>query len=195
MTEPTKEDWIRSLLVLAVMFMLLMALCAVTAHCMDPSQQTIQETLSIYIKHCNPRLDPSTRRHIAAEIICQCHNAEVPWEVIAAIMKVESYYDPTAIGPMGEIGLMQIYTTKCAGVEFNKALLFDIGYNITAGICIFLSKLVMAEGDYRGAIMLYNGQGPSAEKFRKRVYGVIFDIFRFRVAISKKEGIINASGY
>lgn len=166
--------------------------CAVLAHCFEPSKQTDQETLSLYIKKCNPHLDRPTRRLIAEEIVCQSHNAGVPWEVIAAIAKVESYYDPLAIGPLGEIGIMQVYTMECSGLKLDPTLLPDIGYNITAGICIFLEKLRVVDGDFQKAIMLYNGTGPKAVEFRERVYAVIFDIFRFRVADLRDGEMANA---
>jgi hypothetical protein len=166
---------------ITITVLLLLTLCG-TAHCLGPSQQTSQVVLSLYIKQCNPWLSVQTRTLIASEIITQCNAVNIPYEIIAAIVKIESYYDPNAVGPMGEIGLMQVYTMCCSGVDFNKPSLYDISYNITAGICIFCDKLRIAKGDMFKAIELYNGRGPKARKFRDRVIATILDIFRFRVA-------------
>lgn len=165
-----------------VVFVLLIAMSAGLAHCTDVSTNTKVELISMYVKHKNPKLPQDMCDYIAFEIVHQAYLAGIPYEIVAAIMCVESNYNPGAIGPMGEIGLMQIYTMECNGVALEKTLLYVIEYNIAAGICILLDKLEMADGDIIDAIRRYNGSGPGAEKFKNKVCRVILDIFRFRVA-------------
>lgn len=152
------------------------------AHCQEISQQTTQEIICMYIKHKNPGLNTATGWLIATEIASQTRVAGIPYEIITAIMCVESCYDPCAVGPKGEIGLMQIYTMTCDGVKISAPMLHVVWYNIAAGICLFTEKLVQADGDMMEAIKRYNGSGPKADKFRTKVCSVVLDIFRFRVA-------------
>lgn len=182
--DPLK-DLVRMTVVALVCILLTVFLLSSVAHCTDQSQQTSQELLCMYIKHCNHKLDQDTIDTIAYEVVSQSRDTGIPYEIIAAIMKTESYYDPAAVGPKGEIGLMQIYTMQCGDIEIHKELLFDIEYNITAGICIFLDKLIVSDGDLVEAIRRYNGSGLAAEKFARRVCKVVIDILRFRVANRK----------
>lgn len=177
--------------VVVMIFILLVAMASGMAHCMDASPQTNCEVVSLYIKYKNPRLPKKVREYIAYEIIHQSINAGISYETITAIMCIESCYDPSAVGPMGELGLMQIYTMECIGggiekIKIEKALLFDIEYNIAAGICILLDKLKAANGDVILAIRKYNGSGPAANQFRDKVCKVILDMLRFRVANKDK---------
>lgn len=180
------DDLRISICVIVIMFVLLITMSAGLAHCSDASSQTNCELVSMYIKHKNPKLPREIREHIACEVVYQAAGAGLPYETITAIMCIESCYNPSAIGPMGEIGLMQIYTMECGGgiekIMLEKGLLFNIEYNIAAGICILLDKLRAADGDIIQAIGRYNGSGAAADRFRVKVCRVILDIFRFRVA-------------
>lgn len=179
-------DWIRSTLVCVVITLLWLMFAAAIAHCLDASPQTNQEILTIYIKRCNPQLPKILRRLIAEEVINQSMECGIPWEITAAIMKIESCYNPKAIGSLGEIGLMQIYTMRCGEVEFQTQYLEDIKYNIAAGLCIFCDKLQAANGDIFLAIERYNGSGPAAQRFRSMVICVIMELFKVRVSQNRR---------
>jgi hypothetical protein len=154
------------------------------AHCTSP--ETDQQIVSLYIKHHNTQISPESRIRISRHIVYTAETTGIPYEIITAIMRAESCYDPNAVGPMGEIGLMQVYDTKCAGFVFKPGRLFEIEYNITAGVCILLEKLVLSKGNILEAVRRYNGSGPGARAFQAKVCGYILDIMRFRVASNKE---------
>lgn len=85
----------------------------------------------------------------------------VPADITIAKMEHESFFNPAAIGPLGEYGLMQIYSP--AWPQFNIARGFDIEYNLDFGIQIFAGCLKQANGDIREALRLYNGRGALPE--------------------------------
>jgi len=175
-------DDLRRLTIMAIAALALLLTIAVgLAHCDEATLKSQQALLSLYIKSKNKSLPTDIRTLISQEIVLQSDLAGVPYEIIAAIICVDSWFDPAAIGPCGEIGLMQIYTMECAGVKFDKDRLFYIDYNITAGICIFLDKLKRCNGNLVKAIERYNGSGPGAELYCNKVCRVILDIFRFRI--------------
>jgi hypothetical protein len=181
-TTMKPHEFKETILVAFVLTLLTVLLSTTLGHCLGPSPQTNHEIVMLYIKQHNYTLDYQTRHRIASSIISNSEIGGIPYEIITAIMRVESGYNPGAVGPLGEIGLMQIYTMRCGDIEFDPALLPGIDYNITAGVCILLDKLDAASGDLFTAIKLYNGRGPAAEIFRRKVVRVVIDIFRFRVA-------------
>lgn len=172
-----------SFIIFLVLFTLL---TAGLAHCDEASLKSSQVLLSLYIKSKNRFLPDDIRDFIAEQIVIQSDIAGISYEVIAAIACVESHYDPAAVGPCGEIGLMQIYTLECAGYKINKDNLFFIEYNVMCGICILREKLKECNGNLIKAIERYNGSGPGAEEFREKVCLTIVDIFRFRIAQNSK---------
>lgn len=66
--------------------------------------------------------------------------------LVAAIIRKESRYAPTAVSPTGARGLMQImpdtadWASKQLEIEFHQDMLFDPEYNIRMG-CWYLRKL------------------------------------------------------
>lgn len=177
---------VNELMKLTIGVMVAVMLMATCAGAMDGSSDTHRELLTLYIKQSNPTLAATVRHLIAEEVVLQSYNRGIPWEITAAIMKIESCYNPKAVGPMGEIGLMQIYTMHCAGASFDPLYLEDIKYNINAGLCIFCDKLRIVGGDVCLAIERYNGTGPGAIQFRTKVIQVIMELFRTRVTHNRR---------
>jgi soluble lytic murein transglycosylase-like protein len=85
----------------------------------------------------------------------------VPPEITVAKIEHESFFNPDAIGPVGEIGLMQIY--PAAWPQFDQARGLDIEYNTDFGCRVFAGCLKAAKGNVRDALVLYNGRGPLPE--------------------------------
>ncbi len=83
----------------------------------------------------------------------------LPASLIAAIIKVESGFDPRAMSSRGAIGLMQLgFSTRKAMRVSNP---FDPVQNILAGAKYFRSLLDRFEGDVEMAVAAYNA-GPEA---------------------------------
>lgn len=91
-----------------------------------------------------------------------CDEYEVPYALALAMAEVETHFDPDAVSPTGDYGLMQIN-------EINHEWLREIGLdpltyagNIEAGIYI-ISGHIQAYGDIELALMAYNS-GPSGAR-------------------------------
>lgn len=91
-----------------------------------------------------------------------CDEYEVPYALALAIAEVESHFDPDAVSPTGDYGLMQIN-------QINHEWLQEIGLdplthagNIEAGIYIISENLQNYE-DTELALMAYNS-GPTGAK-------------------------------
>jgi len=78
-------------------------------------------------------------------------------EITIAKIEHESFFTPEAIGPCGELGLMQIYPP--AWPQFDTSRGMDIEYNIDFGCRVFASCMKIANGNIREALRLYNGRG------------------------------------
>jgi len=85
----------------------------------------------------------------------------VPPEITIAKMEHESFFNPDAVGPSGEFGLMQVYPP--AWPQFDTGRGFDVEYNIEFGCRIFAGCLKKTNGNVREALRLYNGKGAIPE--------------------------------
>lgn len=126
-----------------------------------------------YINKINTNLTNKQYKLIAKIIVRESFYYNLPWKLTLAIMKVESNFNPTAVGVAGEKGLMQIYTLECFGIKADKSRLFEIEYNISFGLCILQDKLKIANNDIYKAIKLYNGSGSPARKYVLKVLNTI----------------------
>ena len=166
---------IDEMLGIAIGIAIALMLCAAVGHCQTHA------IIKNYINIHNPGLPTQVQYQIAHEIELQCEYANVPWDVVTAIVKVESCFNPWVVGPFGEMGLMQIYSTKCFGVVIDRSRLTEIPYNITSGICVLLEKIVICKGDLDMAIRRYNGYGPKTEKYYQKVQKALRELREYRV--------------
>lgn len=83
----------------------------------------------------------------------------VDMDLVRAIIKVESDFNPWAVSPKGARGLMQIMPENCRLLRLEKP--FDPRQNILAGTRFFRSMLDRFHGDVHLALAAYNA-GPDA---------------------------------
>ena len=150
------------------------------------SLMSAQKTLELFIQKSNPKLEAHIKEVVAGQIIIAAMEASIPWEIIAAIAYVESRYNPYAIGPCDDRGVMQIHSKECAGHVINRDYLFNVEYNILVGVCILKEKLEQTEGDMLNAIGRYNGSGPAAIKYAEKVCKIVMEIMELETASSKE---------
>lgn len=80
---------------------------------------------------------------------------QVPMEVILAVMRVESRFDPMATSPDGRnYGLMQINQIHLDGLK-DKMEILDIPKNVESGVSL-LSSLMESEEDLHYVLNSYN---------------------------------------
>lgn len=92
------------------------------------------------------------------------------WKLVAAVMAIESNYNPRAISEKGAIGLMQLMPSTAALYSVNSKELFNPKKNIEAGVLHLkmlndrydgdLSRIIAAYNSGEGAVDRYNGVPP-----------------------------------
>jgi soluble lytic murein transglycosylase-like protein len=92
------------------------------------------------------------------------------WKLVAAVMAIESNYNPRAISPKGAIGLMQLMPRTAALYQVSSKELFNPKRNIEAGVLHLkmlhdrydgdLSRVIAAYNSGEGAVDRYNGVPP-----------------------------------
>lgn len=87
----------------------------------------------------------------------EADKAGLPPDVADAVMAIESGYDPTRVGGVGEIGLMQVRPTTAAmlGFQGTAAELALPETNIHYGVTYLAKAWQMAGGDFCRALMKY----------------------------------------
>ncbi len=87
----------------------------------------------------------------------QARLADIPVDLVDAVIKVESDYDPTRIGSVGEIGLMQIRPATAAMLGFHGSLteLADPATNIRYGTTYLAQAWRLTHGDVCRTLMKY----------------------------------------
>lgn len=132
-----------------------------------------------YIRKNNRNLNKNQYKSITKAIIEQSKYYNIPCELTLALIKIESHFNPKAIGKAGEKGLMQIYTLECNEIKANKNKLFEIEYNISFGLCIFKDKMKITNNDWIKAITLYNGSGKKARRYTINVLHTLDEIGKY----------------
>jgi len=89
--------------------------------------------------------------------------ADLPPELVLAVIQVESYFDRWAISGSGAQGLMQIMPFWLNEIGHPEDNLFHIQTNLRMGCTILKYYLDMERGDLTRALGRYNG---SLGKFR-----------------------------
>jgi hypothetical protein len=81
----------------------------------------------------------------------------VPPALVDAVVRIESRYDPTAVGSIGEIGLMQVRpkTAAMLGFQGTAAELAEPRTNLRYGVGYLAKAWRLADGDLCRALMKY----------------------------------------
>lgn len=81
----------------------------------------------------------------------------VPPALVDAVVRIESRYDPTAVGSIGEVGLMQVRpkTAALLGFQGSTAELAEPQTNLRYGVSYLAKAWRLAGGDLCRALMKY----------------------------------------
>ena len=119
-----------------------------------------------------------TASGLAADLVAMTRDVAakegVPGDLIVAIVRHESGFNPKARGKQGEIGLVQIKcgTAKGIGYRGTCAQLYDPRTNLTYGARYLRAALERTSGDWCKAASLYQaglGARPRASKYCHKV--------------------------
>ena len=94
---------------------------------------------------------------IRAILVEESRTANLPFEIADAVVHVESRYDPSVIGSVGEIGLMQVRPETAAMLGFKGSAieLAKPEINIHYGVTYLAEAWRLANGDLCRALMKY----------------------------------------
>lgn len=101
--------------------------------------------------------DPQERIEILKRVHYEAKRAELPPELVLAVIEVESNFDRFAISVAGARGLMQIMPFWLEEIGRPNDNLIHIGTNLRFGCTILKYYLDMEKGDLKRALGRYNG--------------------------------------
>jgi soluble lytic murein transglycosylase-like protein len=120
-------------------------------------------TAEVWLSDMSRRLtkqvpDMDERLHILKTVHQQATRAELPPELVLAVIDVESDFDRYAISSASALGLMQImpFWVKELGYS-DKNELFKVEFNVLLGCRILKYYLDMEDGDLIQGLARYNG--------------------------------------
>jgi soluble lytic murein transglycosylase-like protein len=101
--------------------------------------------------------DPDERIKILTRVHYEAARAELPPELILAVIEVESNFDPYAISVAGALGLMQVMPFWRNEIGRPDDNLIRLDTNLRYGCTILKFYLDKENGDLRRALGRYNG--------------------------------------
>lgn len=106
-------------------------------------------------------------------VIAAANRHRVDPRLVAAVITVETHWDPHAVGGHGELGLMQILPSTGAFLAEERGLaeydLADMETNLDLG-AYYLASLTRAYGDPLKALAAYNGGPRAVENWQTNIY-------------------------
>jgi len=141
-------------------------------------------TVAKYIRLVNRKVPESVANRIAYEVVSQSRKESLPFELVLAIIEVESTFNPMATSSKNARGLMQVLY---GNNDINK--IYNIDYNISRGIEILKMCLSESKGDLSAALYKYVG---GSDKYKEKVLRSIGSFILFRsIEYAKGRGHTN----
>ena len=101
--------------------------------------QRLQNTY-FKIMFLRPTLKPEIAKSIARHALDQAEKNGIDVDLLLALIRVESYFDPKAVSRTGARGLSQIllgyWKDDC---KLNKSNMYDVEANIACGVLVFMT--------------------------------------------------------
>ncbi|OLO05608.1 lytic transglycosylase domain-containing protein [Salinicola socius] len=106
-----------------------------------------------------PEAYPSRRARLALleRVHAEARRAQLPPELVLALIDVESRFQPDAVSSAGALGLMQVMPFWKAEIGRPQDDLHDIDTNLRYGCTILAHYLKREHGDWTSALARYNG--------------------------------------
>ena len=116
----------------------------------------------VWYKLMEPRLrryvtDHAERVEILRHVYCESRDAELPAELVLAVMDVESSFNRWAVSSVGAQGLMQVMPFWPEQLGMKRHQLIEIQPNIRMGCAILKYYYTREKRDVRKALARYNG--------------------------------------
>lgn len=101
--------------------------------------------------------DEQSRLRLLRHLHAEAKRAEVPPEMVLAVIEVESNFERFAISHAGARGLMQVMPFWLEELGRSEDNLFDVATNLRYGCTILAHYLEVADGRWYEALARYNG--------------------------------------
>jgi len=145
----------------------------------------LQRDIKLYIETTHPRVPTIVVDSIAENIVELSKKYNISPELIVGIIKVESSFNPMAVGPKTDHGhargLMQIMPEWVKKLKLKNQYNFhEINIGIESGIKVFLIHLKEAKGDISTGLYYYVNKD---KLYVNKVYAAIGRFVAFRSTI------------
>jgi len=149
----------------------------------------LKRDIELYILTTHPRVPNVVAKEISLNVVQLSKKYKVSPELILGIIKVESSFNPMAVGPKTKYGhargLMQIMPEWVKKLELENQYDFhDIDVGIESGIKVFLIHLEEAKGDVSKGLYYYVNKD---KKYSGKVYEAIGKFVTFRSTIDEDD--------
>lgn len=118
--------------------------------------------------------DAGERLHLLRLVHAEARRADLPPELVLAVIEIESAFDPWAISVAGAQGLMQVMPFWLEELGHPEESLHRIETNLRLGCTILRHYLDIEQGDLKRALARYNGSLGRSE-YPERVLGALRD--------------------
>jgi soluble lytic murein transglycosylase len=143
---------------------------------------TVNATMVTVIQRINPKLSHDVALHYAKAIVRIADMYDMDPKVVAGLIAVETKFDNTLVGKLGEVGLMQIrpeyHSTFIEDLNLRREYLAQAEMNILSGVKYlhYLREVFYpVYGDYR-FIEHYN-QGPNRRPKKFSYYNKVMQYY------------------
>lgn len=147
----------------------------------------LKRDIKLYIDTTYPKVPSVVAKSIAKNVVEISRKYKVSPELVMGIIKVESYFNPMAVGPKTKYGhargLMQVMPEWAPKLELKNQYDFhDIDKGIESGIRVFLIHLEEAKGDISKGLYLYVNKDKT---YVGNVYSAMGKFVAFRSTIDE----------
>ncbi len=138
------------------------------------SQWKIRKDLNLFLEINHIDLPAGDFNRIIDAVITNSKTFNIDPYLILAIIHTESGFNKTAVGKLGEIGLMQIWSMEYVS-HMNREKIKDIELNIFYGCKILKNKIDIRKSVLHG-LRRYNGTGRNAEVYAERIITIYTEL-------------------
>jgi len=149
----------------------------------------LKQDMELYIKTTHPKVSKIVAHEIAKQIVIKSRQHGIAPELVLGIIKVESSFNPAAVGPKTKYGhargLMQVMPewVKKLGLK-NQYDFHEIDIAIESGIKVFLIHLEEGKGDISTGLYYYVNKDKA---YVGHVYAAMGKFVAFRSTINAEK--------
>lgn len=114
-----------------------------------------------------PSVSPALRKEIETKLRAACDKRSLDYELVAALVRVESGFRPNVLSKRGAIGLMQLMPKTAR--HFGCRDPWNLDQNISAGTAFFAHLIKTYDGNIPLSLAAYNAGENAVRKYHGRI--------------------------